>query len=449
MTSEPKTPAPFANWYSLGRSLAHRNYRLFFIGQGISLIGTWMTQVATGWLVYRLSTSHSALLLGLVSFAGQVPVFFFTPFAGVLVDRWQRHRLLLATQTLSLIQSASLAAVAFTAEPGFGTIWLIAGLNLFQGVVNAFDVPVRQAFFVEMIDRREDLANAIALNSSLVNGARLVGPSIAGVLIALVGEGWCFTLDAISYVAVLIALLAMRLAPRDRIIHEHHVWHGLKEGFKYTFGFAPIRVILLHVALVSFVGVPYSVLMPIFADEVLNGGPYALGFLTGSAGVGALTGALYLAARRSVLGLGRAIVVATALFGIGLMLFSVSRTLWLSIPLVMLSGLGMMVQMASCNTILQTIVDEDKRGRVMSFYSMAFLGVMPFGSLFAGSVAAAIGAPYTVRIGGAACLLAAVAFALQIGRLRPLIRPIYMRMGILESAAAAETESQMPGPLQK
>jgi len=447
MSEETNQATPASAWRLMARSLAHRNYRLFFVGQGISLIGTWMTRVATGWLVFRLSGLDSALLLGIVGFAGQVPSFFLTPFAGVLVDRWNRHRLLVLTQVLSLIQSALLAVVAFRSEPGTATIWQVVVLSLFQGVINAFAMPARQAFLVEMITRKEDLSNAIALNSSLVNGARLIGPSLAGILIALAGEGWCFLLDAISYVAVVLALLAMRLPAREVKQHPQPMWHGMLEGFHYAFGFPPIRTVLLHLALVSFMGMPYTVLMPIFAAEILQGGPYALGFLSAASGVGALIGAFYLASRRSVLGLGKAIVVATFLFGIGLVGFAFSTVLWLSLALMVLTGFGMMVSMAASNTILQTIVDEDKRGRVMSYFGMAFLGMTPFGSLFAGVLAGWIGAANTVMVGGFACMAGAVMFAIRLPHLRTLVRPIYVRMGILpEVATGVQSATDLTQP---
>jgi MFS family permease len=421
---------------SLGRALAHRNYRLFFFGQAISMIGTWMTRVATGWLVFRLSGPQSALTLGVVGFAGQAPAFFLAPVAGVLVDRWNRHQVLVITQLLSLIQSALLAVVAFQNEPGPSTIWQVILLSVFQGAINAFDMPARQAFLIEMVDLPEDLGNAVALNSSLVNGARLVGPSIAGVLIALAGEGWCFLIDAVSYMAVVAALLAMRLARTEPPHRSTPVWRDLAEGFRYAFGFGPIRALLLLLALVSFMGMPYSVLMPIFAADILGGGATVLGFLTGASGVGALIGALYLASRNTVLGLGKTIVLATALFGLGLVGFALSRALWISLLVLLVTGLGMMVQMAASNTILQTIVDDDKRGRVMSFYSMAFLGVAPFGSLFAGALARSIGAPSTVLAGGAACLVGAVVFAARLPHLRRLVRPIYAQKGILPEVAS-------------
>jgi MFS family permease len=426
----------FGRFRSLGRALAHRNYRLFFAGQFVSMIGTWMTRMASGWLVFRLSPPElQAALLCIVGFAGQIPAFFLAPVAGVLVDRWNRHRLLVVTQALSLLQSAALAVLAFSAGPEIATILILVALNVCQGLVNAFDMPARQAFMVEMIDDKADLSNAIALNSSLVNGARLVGPAVAGVLIYLTSEAWCFVIDAVSYLAVIAALLAMRLVARPREIHHAPVWHGLVEGFRYAFGFAPIRAILLLLALVSFMGMPYSVLMPIFASD-LGGGSGTMGFLLAASGLGALVGALHLAARKTVLGLGRTIVLATAGFGMALIGFALSELLWLSLLLMVVAGFGMMVEMAASNTILQTIVDESKRGRVMSFYTMSFMGMAPLGSLLAGGLASAMGARNTVLIGGGACILGALFFACKLPQLRALVRPIYTQMGILPQVAS-------------
>jgi MFS family permease len=443
---------------SLVRALAHRNYRLFFVGQFISMIGTWMTRVATGWLVFRLSgqdEAKAALMLGIVGFAGQIPAFFLAPFAGVLVDRWNRHRLLVITQVLSLVQSALLAVVAFavpghlpSAGPDLLVIGTIIALAFFQGLINAFDMPARQTFLVEMVDRREDLPNAIALNSSLVNGARLLGPSLAGVLIALAGEGWCFLVDAISYLAVIAALLAMRIRPREMPAQRAPLWRGVTEGVRYAFGFAPIRAILLLLALVSFMGMPYTTLMPIFAKALApDAGARVFGFLMTASGTGALVGALYLASRHSVLGLGRVMVLATLAFGAGLIGFALSQVLWLSLALVLVTGFGMMVEMAASNTILQTIVDENKRGRVMSFYTMAFMGMAPLGNLFAGSLAQWIGAADTVLVGGIACIAGAMAFALKLPQLRELVRPIYVRMGILpEVASGVQSATELSVP---
>jgi MFS family permease len=425
------------------RALSHRNYKLFFSGQSISLIGTWMTRIATSWLVYRLT--GSALLLGVVGFAGQIPSFLLAPFAGVLVDRWNRHRLLIATQVLALLQSLALAILALT---GVVQIWHVILLSVFQGLINAFDMPARQAFVVEMVEKREDLANAIALNSSIVNAARLLGPSIGGVIIAAVGEGWCFMLDAISYLAVIASLLAMKITPRmTKQIKEAKMLQQLREGWRYASGFAPIRKVLMLLALVSLVGMPYTVLMPVFANEILHGGPNTLGLLMAASGVGALAGALLLAARKSVLGLGKFIPLMAGAFGAGLIAFSFSRALWLSLLLMVVTGLGFMVQMAASNTVLQTIVEEDKRGRVMSFYTMAFMGTAPFGSLLAGSVADRIGAPYTLLIGGFGCIVGALWFATSLPALRQDVRPIYVKIGILpEMAAGIQNTSELSVP---
>ncbi|MDC3953948.1 MFS transporter [Polyangium jinanense] len=415
----------------MGRALLHRNYRLFFFGQGISLIGTWLTRVATSWLVYRLT--DSALMLGLVGFVGQIPTFLLAPFGGVLVDRSSRHRMLVVTQVLAMVQSALLAFFSLTHTI---TVAHVLVLSAFQGIINAFDTPARQAFVVEMVEDRADLANAIALNSSMVNAARLLGPSVAGVLIAAVGEGTCFLIDAISYLAVLASLLMMRLRPAAPAAARSRILADLGEGLRYVASFAPVRAILLLLALVSLAGVPYTVLMPIFAARVLGGGPHSLGLLMGASGIGAVAGALLLASRRSVLGLGRMLVIAGALFGAGLVAFSFSKWLPVSIVLMVVVGGGMMVQMAASNTLLQTLVDEDKRGRVMSFYTMAFFGMAPFGSLSAGWLGARVGAPMTVRLGGFVTLVGVAIFLRKLPALRRAARPIYVRLGILPEIAS-------------
>jgi MFS family permease len=413
------------------RALCHRNYRLFFGGQGTSLIGTWMTRIATGWLVYRLT--HSAFLLGIVGFSGQIPIMLLGPFAGVWVDRWDRHRTLVVTQVLSMVQSFWLAGLALA---HIITVRDIILLSLFQGAINAFDMPARQAFVIQMVEDRRDLSNAIALNSSMVNGARLIGPSLAGIIIAAVGEGYCFLIDGISYIAVIASLLMMRIVVAQPRSRRTRVLAELKEGWHYVSHSTPIRSILLLLAVVSLVGMPYTVLMPIFAGRVLHGGPHTLGFLMGASGVGALTGAIVLATRRSVLGLGRVVMFTAMGFGVGLMSFASSRWLALSLPLMMLTGFCMMTQMASSNTILQTIVQEDKRGRVMSFYAMAFQGAAPFGSLIAGALASRIGAPRTLMIGGSICVLGGLWFRTQLPRIRSVIRPIYKKLGIIPEVAA-------------
>jgi MFS family permease len=424
---------------SVGRALRHRNYRLFFTGQSISLIGTWLTKVATAWLVYRLT--GSAWLLGLVGFAGQIPTFLLAPLAGVLVDRWDRYRVLLATQTLAMLQSAALAALALG---GVIQVWEVVALNVVQGFIDAFDMPVRQAMVVRMVDDRADLPNAIALNSSMVNAARLIGPAIAGVLIAAVGEGWCFFIDAFSYFAVIVSVLLMRVDTKPRASGTTHVLHEMAEGFRYVGGSAPIRALLLLLGLSGLAGRPFAVLLPVIAHEVMHGGAGTLGALQATAGMGALAGALYLAYRGSVLGLGRVVVMSAALFGGGLVAFSRAHALWLAMPLLLLAGTGMMVQTAASNTIIQTIVDEDKRGRVMSLLAMSLFGTVPVGSLIAGALATRVGAENTILLGGAICAVAAALFLRALPEVRRAVRPIYERMGILpKTVEAAEVHANI------
>ena len=418
------------------RALRWRNFRLYFSGQTISLIGTWMTRLATSWLVYRLT--GSALLLGIVGFSGQIPTFLFAPFAGVWVDRLDRRRVLVVTQILAMLQSLALAALTLTRQINIQEIiWLSA----FQGLINAFDMPARQAFLVQMVEDRQDLGNAIALNSSMVNLARLVGPSLAGAVIALAGEGACFLIDGISYIAVIASLLAMRLPSVAVKPTVDSMLGQLKEGWAYVSGFAPVRTILLLFAMVSLMGWPFTVLMPIFAGKILHGGPHTLGFLMGAVGIGALISAMSLALRKTVLGLGRMIPLSTAALGAGLILFGMSRILWVSLMLMLVCGFGMMQQMAASNTIIQTIVEDNKRGRVMSFYAMAFVGMAPFGSLLAGVLAHAIGAPRTVMLSGACCIAGAAWFAMQLPTIRKLIRPIYVDLGILPGVNAVIQDS--------
>lgn len=426
MNSDPSRSQDQNGLKLVFRALAHRNYRLFFGGQSISLIGTWMQQIAMNWLIYRLT--HSPLLLGVVGFTSRIPTFAIAPFGGVLADRWNRHRMLVITQTLSMIQALIFAVLVLT---GLIAVWHVVVLSLFLGLINALDIPIRQSFVVDMIERREDLGNAIALNSSMVNGARLVGPSIAGILIASLGEGLCFLLNGLSFIAVICALLAMKIPPQKKEVQRAQFFQRLTEGFSYAFGFVPIRSLLLLLALVSLMGMPYIVLMPIFAEKILGGGPQTLGFLLGAAGVGALVGTFYLASRKTVLGLGRVVVIATSIFGVGLIAFSFSRLLWLSLIFMILTGFGMIVQMASTNTILQTLVEEDKRGRVMSLYTMAFMGMVPFGSLLSGTLANLIGAPGTIMAGGITCILGSFLFARKLPVLRGMVRPIYVKRGIL------------------
>jgi MFS family permease len=418
------------------RGLYNRNYRLFFGGQGISLIGTWMQQIAMSWLVYRLT--NSAFLLGVIGFSSQICSFIFSPFAGVLSDRWNRHHILVVTQSLAMVQAFILASLTLM---GVVAVHQLIILAIFLGLVNAFDMPTRQAFVAEMVEKREDLGNAIALNSFLFNGARLVGPSVAGILISILGEGMCFLFNGLSFLAVIIALLAMKMTPNKRESEKTHVWQGLKEGFAYAFGFPPIRSILFFLGWVSLVGMANTTLMPVFAKDILHGGPQTYGFLMGAIGVGAIIGAIFLASRRSVLGLGRIISIASAILGIGLISFSLSHLLWLSLFLLLLTGFGMMVHMASSNTILQTMVDDNKRGRVMSLYTMAFMGMAPFGSLAGGSLAGRIGAPYTLIIGGTSCILGSFLFARKLPLIRKMVRPIYIRKGVLSEKSERKIQT--------
>jgi len=408
------------------RALRYRNYRLFFAGQGISLIGTWIQGVTVSWLVYHMT--HSAFLLGVVGFSGQIATSILSPFGGVMGDRWNRHRMIVVTQSLFMAQAFAFSALVLT---GAVRVWEVIALAMFSGIVNGFDMPARQAFVVEMIEDREDLGNAIALNSSMFNGARLVGPAVAGALIVAVGEGACFLINGLSYLAVIAALLAMRIAPRDLGAQTPNILQEMREGFHRTFGSVPIRSIILLLGLVSLVAMPYAVLLPIFATKILHGDAHTLGFLTAAGGVGALIAAALLASRRTVLGLGKRIPIGAGILGAALIAFSFSHALWLSLLLLVTVGFAMMTQMASSNTIVQTIVDDNMRGRVMSFYTMAFMGTAPFGSLLSGALASKIGAPYTVMIGGAICIIGAGVFAWRLPRLRELIRPIYVEKGLM------------------
>jgi MFS family permease len=399
------------------RSLHARNYRLYFTGQGLSLIGTWMQRVAMAWLVYRLT--GSALVLGVVGFAGRIPTLLLAPFAGVAADRWPRRRILYTTQSLSMLQAALLAGLVLS---GAVEVWHVVALATALGVLDAFDIPARQSFFVQLIDDPADLGNAIALNSSVFNAARLVGPAVAGVLIAAVGEGWVFGLNALTYLSMLLALAAMRVAPATASTGGASVLRNLREGFAFAWTYPAIRAVLLLVTTVSFFAVPFVVLMPVFATEVLGGGPGTLGVLMTAQGAGALAGALLLAARETTTGLGRIIGLAASLFGAGLLAFGLSPWLWLSIPVLVVAGAGLMVQSAAANTFLQSTVGEAMRGRIMSLYTMAFIGTLPLGSLYAGWMAEHVGAPLTVALGGAIAMAAATAFRRALPALREDVR---------------------------
>jgi MFS family permease len=399
------------------RALRHRNYRLFFSGQLISLVGTWMQTVAESWLVYRLT--GSAALLGVSGFASQIPVFLLATIGGTVADRHNRNRILIVTQTTAMILPLILAALVFT---GYVKVWHVFALGATLGVVNAFDVPARQAFVIEMVGK-EDLVNAIALNSSIVNGARTIGPAVAGVLLAAVGEGWCFLLNGISYIAVITGLLLMKLPVRQKHGHAATLADTV-EGFRFIRRTTPIRDLLLLVGLVSFAGMSYSVLMPIFADSILHGGPKGLGLLMASAGFGSLCGALSIASRSTTRGLGRVVALSALTFGVGLIVFALSRVFWLSALLLAIVGMSMITQAASTNTLIQSMVPDALRGRVMAVYAMAFMGMSPFGSLVQGMLAQRIGAPYALVAGGAVCVAGAIVFNIRLPALRSVARQL-------------------------
>lgn len=410
------------------RALDHRNFRLFFAGQSISLIGTWIQQIAMSWLVYRLT--QSALLLGITGFVSQIPILLLAPFAGIWSDRLNLRRMLLATQLAAMVQAFALAWLTIT---HLVQVWHIITLAALLGVVSAFDTPVRQSFLVKLVGNKQDLPNAIALNSFMMNAGRLIGPSVAGLLVTLFDEATCFLINGVSYVAVIGAVLLMRIPARKTVGGKdtQSLLHGLKEGIAYAWHFAPIRMLLPLLALIAFMATPYMVLMPIFAAEVFRGNARTLGFLVGAAGLGALAGTVYLASRPNVRGLAKIIVYATAAAGVALMLFSLSTIYWISLLLLIATGFGIIVTAASINMIFQTIVEDDKRGRVMSFYTMGFLGVAPLGALAAGTLANHIGAGHTLFIGGACCLAGAFYLHRKLPVLRAEIKPVYQRLGII------------------
>jgi len=409
------------------RAFRHRNYRLFFGGQGLSLVGTWMQQIAVSWLVYRMS--GSALVLGLVGFVGQSPALFVAPIAGVFADRFNRYRLLIILQVFAMAQASLLA---FLTLSGLVAVWHLFLLAAFLGFVNAFEIPTRQSFVIDMLDQKEDLGNAIALNSFMFNSSRLLGPSIAGILIGLVGEGICFLLNAISFLAIIVALVSMRIQKRTGGPIAMPLLRGLREGFSYAFGFAPIKYILILLGLVSLAGMPYLVLMPVFAKDVLHGGPQTLGFLLGASGTGALVGALFLASRVSVVGTNKMLSIGALIFGASLICFSLSHQVVLSLILMLFAGFHMILVMASSNIMLQTIAEEDKRGRIISLYVLALMGTAPFGSLLAGIAANHIGAPNTILAGGIVCMLASLFFYLKLPVIREQVQPIYRQLGLIE-----------------
>ncbi len=469
MSDSPSSAPRTGTLASTFRALNHYNYRLFFGGQGISLIGTWMTRVATSWLVYEIT--REGWILGIVSFSGQIPILLVAPLAGAWVEQANRYRILIATQALSMIQSFALAALSLA---HIIDVWQIIVLAAMQGLINAVDTPARQAFLVELIEDRRDLSNAIALNSSMFNGARLIGPSIAGLLYAEVGAGYCFLIDGISYIAVIAALLAMRVKPHVVQPRKHNIWHDLVEGYFYVYRLTPLRAIFLLLGLLSIFGIPYGTLMPVFADSLASdaeghavrtierphnvtsatdptsqasaAGARIYGFLLAATGTGALCGALFLASRSTIVGLGRVIAFNATMFAVSVIVFAFSRWLWLSLLTSFTAGFGMMAHMAASNTIVQTVVDDDKRSRVMGFYTMTVLGMTPIGSLFAaglvvllnrlfGTTGTPFGARYTVAIGGLLSLAGVIYFIVRLPALRKAARPMFERAGVLPQIA--------------
>jgi MFS family permease len=419
------------------RALRHRNFQLFFSGQLISLVGTWMQNIAQSWLVYRLT--GSSLWLGAIGFAGQIPVFLIAPLGGVAADRHDRQRVVIGTQISSMILALILAALTLS---GRVQKWHIFVLATLLGVVNAFDIPARQSFLVDMVGK-DDLMNAIALNSSMFNGARIIGPAIAGVLVATIGEGWCFFANGASYVAVIIGLMLMRVNTSRKPASGASPLGHMAEGFRFVIAAAPIRTLLLLLGLVSLVAMPYTVLMPVFADRILHGGARGLGILMGATGVGAMLGALTLASRSGLRGLGKWIAVSCGGFGFSLILFSLSRNFWLSTGLLVPVGFCMMLEMSSSNTLIQAMVPDELRGRVMAVYSMMFMGMAPFGALIAGVLADRVGAPLTVALGAIACVGGAILFGLRLPDLRVEAR----QMILAQAAAGGEPSEEITTPV--
>lgn len=395
----------------------YRNYRLFFTGQGISLIGTWIQIIALNWLVY--SITNSPFMLGLVGFLSRIPTLIFAPFMGVIADRFDKYKLLLLTQVLAMVQAGALAVLVLS---GLIKVWQIIILGLVGGIINSLDIPVRQAFVVEMVEDKKALSNAIVLNSFLMNIARFFGPTVAGIMVATVGEGWCFTINAISFIAIIWSLLAMKIIKKEASVSKKADSKNLKEGLLYAWKYMPIRTVLLLLSLVSLMGMPFQVLMPVFAKDILHGGPHTLGYLMAGISVGAITGGIFLSSKKkSALLLSKYIAAAAIVFGIGLILFSFSGNFYLSFFMLALTGLGMMIQITSSNTFIQTVVDDDKRGRVMGFYTMAFMGTVPLGNLLSGFLASTFGVVYTVMIGGAASILGALLFYTKLNSIRELL----------------------------
>ena len=428
------------NLRQMFRALKYKNYRLFVSGQSISLIGTWIQMVAMLWLVY--SITNSAVILGIVGFSGQIPMFVVAPFAGAIADRINKHKFILVTQILALVQAFVLSALVFFS---LVTVWHLIVLSIILGVINALDMPVRQSFVIEMIENnKEDIGNAIALNSSMVNAARLIGPSVAGILIATIGEGWCFFLNSLSYIAVVISLVKMKINPVVHKGEDKKILRDISEGFKYSFGFPPIKYLIGQLAVIGLFGSMITLLAPVVSKEMLHGNASTFGFLMSAFGSGALIGAAYLLNKKTVLGLGKLIAGAACLFGLSLILFSFSHIFVLSIIIMLFAGLSNMLIIASTNTLLQTIVEEDKRGRVMSLYTMAFRGMSPFGNLLAGSLAGFIGTEFALASGGIISFISGLLFLNRIPYLRNFVHPIYAKLGIIQEVATGVQQASSP-----
>lgn len=443
-TPVPEWPARLNKLGYMFRALQHRNYRLFFAGQTISLIGLWMTRAATLWLVQRLTGSPA--MVGLVGFAQLAPSFFLAPLAGALMDRWNRHRALVATQVASMAISLALAVLALG---GWIEVWHVLALCAAEGAVRGFDIAARQALLVELVEHRDNLPNAIALNSVTFNAARTVGPAVGAAIVWWVGEGLCFLIDGLSYFAVIAALLAMRISGQPPHREHQSMLRDIGEGLAHTFGFAPYRALLMLAGVVILMGgAPQMALMPEFAQNVLQGEALTYGILMGASGGGAFAGAVYLTTRRTVRGLGRVLAGCAVMFGVMTILFAMTRTAWLAAAVVSVTGFALMTLMAGSNTVMQTMVDEDKRGRVMSLFVMTFTGAAPLGQLLAGRVAEVVGAPWTLAGGGAVCVVAGLIFARQLPALRVLVRPIYIERGVIPEDAAGAGQPAGTGTQQ-
>jgi MFS family permease len=419
-------PKDFPKATRIFSSLHSRNYRLYFIGQGISLIGSWMQNIALSWLVYRLT--GSVFLLGLIGFTSQIPTLLLTPFSGVVTDRFNRLRILTLTQVSFMVVALTMALLVLL---NLISVWHIVVLSIISGIINAFDAPARQSLVINLIDKPENLGNAIALNSAIFNGARLVGPAIAGITIAAVGEGICFLLNAISFLAVIAALLQIKLPKKQMATHTTNFKKSFTEGFHYTFQSLPIRTLIILLAIISMAGMSFIVLLPAYAKEILHGSSDTLGYLMSVLGAGALISALYMASRRTVIGLGKIVSVSIWVLGLAIIMASFSQKMYVSLIWCFFGGLSMILLLSSINTLLQTITDEDKRGRVMSFYAMALIGTAPIGNLIAGSLASGIGIPNTMLICGFVMLGSGIWFALNLRSFRKYVHPIYINKGIL------------------